>query len=646
MTNYNSDSEKNSAVFQISFFQNKSDAVAKPRALTWPDVCAAIERPLIRREKDGRLWTFATFANNKRANANVIELAALQLDYDHDADFDRDVTVWIQRGIAVAAYTTHSHLRAPDYAQKFRVILPLASPIPAADYPYLWAWAQTVAPNIDAATRDASRIFYIPARAANDDSAPYQFRLADGAPLDWRPIVADAKQREASTPTVTAHRSAPLAAPAAVADNSRPGDDYNLRGDVDGLLDAHGWERVKLDGKGSLWRRPGKRDGHSARLFSDNHFFVFSSSAPPFAIKKRTSPFAVYALLNHGGDFTAAAKALKAEGYGQQEEPETKIEIEADETGAAPVVDLAAFNQAIRSKKGIATVNAATNAVLTAWGFSSQSRHFAQAIIGEALRANPGSDGEFGLALATLGGVLWPVDPALRGDDLRKRLASVKRQAQRALQAFLAEQESLDAGTFLQYTEGRLVSLPTGEKEKISSTFRVPGLAVIQHAIACYQSEFGRKRSGMKRAAQKALAAYQVQPQIRQKVTNRRQPDLRQVYRKSAISYAQKFAAEFPDKRSALIQLAEEIARLSVADFSDDSISLPWADNSLTNIDLAARRNQDFCEKGGDKSVRPFWDVFSAESSDSGEGCPPYKLSIPEGGQGDDENVEMHDFAA
>ena len=46
--------------------------------------------------------------------------------------------------------------------------------------------------------------------------------------------------------------------------------------------------------------------------------YVFSSNAAPFEPEKGYSKFAVYALLNHGGDFTAAARALAAEGYGGQ----------------------------------------------------------------------------------------------------------------------------------------------------------------------------------------------------------------------------------------------------------------------------------------------------------------------------------------
>src|SRR5690606_31760878 len=45
-------------------------------------------------------------------------------------------------------------------------------------------------------------------------------------------------------------------------------------------------------------------------------FYMFSANAAPFEPNRAYSPFAVYTLLNHGGDFEAAAGALRAEGYG------------------------------------------------------------------------------------------------------------------------------------------------------------------------------------------------------------------------------------------------------------------------------------------------------------------------------------------
>ncbi|MBP9032468.1 MAG: bifunctional DNA primase/polymerase [Pseudomonadales bacterium] len=94
----------------------------------------------------------------------------------------------------------------------------------------------------------------------------------------------------------------------------RPGDEFNRRGDPRDVLRRHGWTLVR-GGDNEYWRRPGKADGCSATL-KDGVFYVFSTNAAPFEPNRAYAPFAVYTLLDHGGDFAAAALALSAQGYG------------------------------------------------------------------------------------------------------------------------------------------------------------------------------------------------------------------------------------------------------------------------------------------------------------------------------------------
>jgi len=109
----------------------------------------------------------------------------------------------------------------------------------------------------------------------------------------------------------------PEATPQAVipTDTLRPGDDYNTRGDVRALLQSHGWTCVK-GGENEYWRRPGKTSGWSASL-KNGVFYVWSTNAQPFEHEKAYSLFSVYALLEHGGDFSKAAAELSKQGYGQ-----------------------------------------------------------------------------------------------------------------------------------------------------------------------------------------------------------------------------------------------------------------------------------------------------------------------------------------
>jgi hypothetical protein len=107
--------------------------------------------------------------------------------------------------------------------------------------------------------------------------------------------------------------------------NGRPGDDYNGRGDVRELLCRHGWQLVR-EGENEYWRRPGKEQGWSATL-RNGVLYVFSSNAAPFEPDRAYAPFTVFTLLEHGGDFGAAAAALRAAGYGDAGSDEDEVDL-------------------------------------------------------------------------------------------------------------------------------------------------------------------------------------------------------------------------------------------------------------------------------------------------------------------------------
>lgn len=140
---------------------------------------------------------------------------------------------------------------------------------------------------------------------------------------DWEfPPTLSAEQRDAlisvaQTFDVPVVRDESAAAPVQSARAGlTPMDDYDGRGDVAQVLRDHGW--VSFDGK--HWRRPGKATGFSATLGLcpnfPNRFYVFSTSTE-FTSGKVYKPSAVYAMLEHGGDFHAAASALARQGYGE-----------------------------------------------------------------------------------------------------------------------------------------------------------------------------------------------------------------------------------------------------------------------------------------------------------------------------------------
>jgi hypothetical protein len=198
--------------FNISLFSNKRDV--KPQLVTrsWAELLERISKPQIRAEKDGILFSPATFVPPQRLNLNAQELSLLVLDCDHGADFDSLIVSMRLVRCAFTIYSTHSHCRVtdnnPNAEPRFRVVIPLIKPIPAAEFPLLWTWAaQLNGLTVDRQAKDPSRMFYTPVKATQD--APYVFHVEENAFLDWSHlslalVVNNEKQQDVSVAGVTA----------------------------------------------------------------------------------------------------------------------------------------------------------------------------------------------------------------------------------------------------------------------------------------------------------------------------------------------------------------------------------------------------------------------------------------------------------
>ncbi|MBA2735062.1 MAG: hypothetical protein H0U54_19635, partial [Acidobacteria bacterium] len=177
--------------FRLSIFNGKTDTLPKEAQRTWAHMCERFEQPAVRQVKDGSLFSPAIFQPAHRLQKNVTELSLLVLDYDHQASLEDDLAKWRVLGCCFAAYTTHSHRQVtksnPEAEERFRVVVPLAVPIPAEKFPALWQWAAHLSDGkIDSQAQDASRMYYTPAIASAD--APYESVIVDGEPLDWQTL--------------------------------------------------------------------------------------------------------------------------------------------------------------------------------------------------------------------------------------------------------------------------------------------------------------------------------------------------------------------------------------------------------------------------------------------------------------------------
>jgi hypothetical protein len=114
--------------------------------------------------------------------------------------------------------------------------------------------------------------------------------------------------------------------PSGIGSEGSPGEGFNRRAtqeEIRLLLSRHGWAVVAHRDGVDYLRRPGKQ----GRTFSGtlgkvapNIFYCFSTNGDPFQAQHGYKPFSVYGLLEYGGDFKAAARALAAAGYGEQHE--------------------------------------------------------------------------------------------------------------------------------------------------------------------------------------------------------------------------------------------------------------------------------------------------------------------------------------
>lgn len=125
-----------------------------------------------------------------------------------------------------------------------------------------------------------------------------------------------------------------------------PGDDFNRRGDWQSLLTKHGWQHAT----GTRWRRPGKTEGISANWLEESRLFhVFSSNAEPLEGGSSYSPFALFATLEHKGDYSQAASVLAGMGYGRRATTTTSESTASDDANVT-VEDENRFDELFRRR--------------------------------------------------------------------------------------------------------------------------------------------------------------------------------------------------------------------------------------------------------------------------------------------------------
>ncbi len=118
-------------------------------------------------------------------------------DIDDGLSFEEAIK--LSRGLECHIYTTYKH--SAD-SSRLRIVYPLARPVPAAEWPQMWDRFNEMHGNrIDSATRNVSRIFFLPCRHEGDvdsRSEPFHGPLLDLYALpEAKTIDVSSKPREA-----------------------------------------------------------------------------------------------------------------------------------------------------------------------------------------------------------------------------------------------------------------------------------------------------------------------------------------------------------------------------------------------------------------------------------------------------------------
>jgi RecA/RadA recombinase len=105
-----------------------------------------------------------------------------------------------------------------------------------------------------------------------------------------------------------------------------PWDDFNDREDCIDLLQKYGWTVVYKQGEKVFLKRPGKSDAKTSGNYHEGKkLFVAHTTSTPLPAEKGLTAYSIYKYYEHGGDSSAAAKALYAAGYGKRPERITDI---------------------------------------------------------------------------------------------------------------------------------------------------------------------------------------------------------------------------------------------------------------------------------------------------------------------------------
>jgi hypothetical protein len=142
-------------------------------------------------------FSLAHFNGDERRRADVQAVYALGLDCD-DGSLTLEHAAVLLASYRALLYTTHSSMPS---APRWRAVVLFSRPVTAAEYDAIWSHAArhigAAGIELDGATKDPSRLWYVPAAKPE---AQYRFRGVNGAPLDVDALLAAASAERPEPP--------------------------------------------------------------------------------------------------------------------------------------------------------------------------------------------------------------------------------------------------------------------------------------------------------------------------------------------------------------------------------------------------------------------------------------------------------------
>lgn len=176
------------------------------------------------------------------------------------------------------------------------------------------------------AVADLARIMRIPGTVNRKNGAEQPCTYADGGSGISFTFQELERRFEELIPAILAAEEAARPKPVSVPQSGgvsgglTPGDDFAAKTSWEQILVPAGWRYDKSWGGREYWTRPGKDRGVSASTGGDaDVLFVFSSSTEfePWVSYSKFGAYATMERHGHGGDFQAAARQLRKDGFGE-----------------------------------------------------------------------------------------------------------------------------------------------------------------------------------------------------------------------------------------------------------------------------------------------------------------------------------------